>query len=438
MVRISVFGMGYVGCVSAACLARDGHPVVGVDVSEIKLAAIRAGHSPLGEPGLEEIIHAAVESGTLRVTTDVREAVLSTDLSLICVGTPSLPTGGLDLSYVERVCEQIGAVLPEKEPGHVVCVRSTMLPGSLSNVVRPTLERTSGRKDGEHFHVAMNPEFLREGSAIQDFDNPPKIVLGTRSARAEALLREIYARYTQPPLFVPPPEVAEMVKYADNCWHAIKITFGNEIGVICRQAGVDSHRVMEIFVADRQLNISPGYLKPGFAFGGSCLPKDLKALTHWARHQDLDVPLLQSANVSNGVQIAGVAQRILDTGARRIGWYGLSFKPNTDDLRESPHVRCIESLLGRGVKIRILDDFIQLDRLTGANKEFIDHRIPHLKGLLVTSFEELEREADLLVIGHRTPAVVAWAAQRTPGVPVLDLARVEGLMGQPGYQGISW
>ena len=437
MVKVSVFGMGYVGCVSAACLARDGHRVVGVDVSPIKLQAIRDGHSPLGEPGLEDLIRAAVATGTLTVTSDAVEAVQQTDLSLICVGTPSRHNGSLDLSYIERVCEQIGEALALKEPGHVVCVRSTMLPGSLQSVVRPTLERASGKKDGDHFHIAMNPEFLREGTAIRDFDHPPKIVIGTRSPRAESLLRAIYASYSAP-LFVPAPEVAELVKYADNCWHAVKIAFGNEIGEVARQAGVDSHKVMEIFVADQQLNISPTYLKPGFAFGGSCLPKDLRALTYYARHNDVDVPLLQSVLTSNSTQIEAVFHRILDTGARKVGYYGLSFKPNTDDLRESPHVRLIERLLGKGIDVRIFDDYIQVDRLTGANKEYIDAHIPHLVGLLVDGFESLEAFADLLVVAHRTPTAERWASTRTSTLPILDLARVPALIGQDGVTGISW
>lgn len=437
MVRVSVFGMGYVGCVSAACLARDGHQVTGVDVSPVKLQAIRDGHSPLGEPGLEEIIHEAVLAGRLQVTTSAEEAVASTDLSLVCVGTPSRPNGSLDLSYIERVCQQIGQALADKEPGHVVCIRSTMLPGSLDTVVRPTLEKASGRKEGQDFHLAMNPEFLREGSAIKDFDHPPKIVLGTRSARAEALLREIYAPYDAP-LFVPAPEVAELVKYADNCWHATKITFGNEIGAIARQAGVDSHKVMDIFLADQQLNISPVYLRPGFAFGGSCLPKDLRALTWYARHADVDVPLLQNVLASNTSQIENLLDRILDTGARKVGYYGLSFKPNTDDLRESPHVRLIEHLVGKGIEVRIFDDYIQLDRLTGANKMYIDAHIPHLVGLLATSFEALESFADLLVVAHRTPTAERWAATRNPTVPVLDIARVPALVGQPGVTGLYW
>ncbi len=437
MVRVSVFGMGYVGCVSAACLARDGHPVTGVDVSAVKLDALRRGESPIGEPGLDALIRGAVDAGLLKVTEDISEAVNSTDLALICVGTPSNRLGGLDLSYVVRVCEQIGAALRDRAPGFVVCVRSTMLPGSLATVVKPALERASGLREGEHFHIAMNPEFLREGTAIRDYDDPPKIVLGTRAPAAEAVLRDIYSRL-KAQVFVVPPEVAEMVKYADNTWHATKVAFGNEIGEVCRSAGVDSHQVMEIFLSDRHLNISPYYLRPGFAFGGSCLPKDLRALTYHARHQDLDLPLLSGVLQSNERQIESVTRRVLDSGARKVGLYGLAFKPNTDDLRESPFVALAERLIGKGVQLRIYDEYIQPERLTGANRQYIEALIPHFMGLLVQGFDALESWADYIVVGHRTPASERWAATREPRVPVLDLARVPGLLGQPGVRGASW
>ncbi len=437
MVRVSVFGMGYVGCVSAACLARDGHPVVGVDVSAVKLDALSRGESPIGEPGLDALIHDAVANGLLSVTQSVSAAVQGTDLALVCVGTPSNRLGGLDLSYVVRVCEQIGEALRERAPGFVVCIRSTMLPGSLATVVKPALERGSGMREGEHFHIAMNPEFLREGTAIRDYDDPPKIVLGTRAPAAEAVLRDIYSRL-KAQVFVVPPEVAEMVKYADNTWHATKVAFGNEIGEVCRGAGVDSHQVMEIFLADRHLNISPYYLRPGFAFGGSCLPKDLRALTYHGRHQDIDLPLLSGVLASNERIIDGMARRVLDSGARKVGMYGLAFKPNTDDLRESPFVTLAERLIGKGVQLRIYDEYIQPEKLTGANRQYIEAMIPHFMGLLVQGFAPLEAWADLIIVGHRTPNSDAWAATRDPRVPVLDLARVPGLLGQPGVRGASW
>ncbi len=437
MARVSIFGMGYVGCVSAACLARDGHDVIGVDVVPVKLQAIREGRSPLGEPGLDELVAAGVASGHLRVTDSAAEAVCATDVSLLCVGTPSRPNGSLDMGHLERVAEQIGSALRQRGPGHVVCVRSTMLPGSLDNVVKAALERASGFADGTHFHVASNPEFLREGSAIKDYDKPPKVVIGARSEHAANMLRSLYA-HIEAPVFVVRPEVAELVKCVDNTWHALKIAFANEVGEVCRQAGLDSHELIEIFLADRQLNVSPAYLKPGFAFGGSCLPKDVRAINYYARHHDLDVPILQHVLPSNVAMIERVFQRILQSGARKVGLYGLSFKPNTDDLRESPQVRLVEMLVGKGIEVRILDEYIQPDKLTGANKQYIDEHVPHVMGLLVDGFEALESFSEIIVVAHRTPAVEAWAARRDPRIPVLDIARVPGLARTPGVSGASW
>ena len=437
MARVSIFGMGYVGCVSAACLARDGHDVIGVDIAPVKLQAIREGRSPLGEPGLDDLVAAGVAAGRLRVTDSAAEAVCATDISLLCVGTPSRPNGSLDMGHLERVSEQIGAALRQRGPGHVVCVRSTMLPGSLDGIVKAALERASGFADGTHFHVASNPEFLREGSAIRDYDKPPKVVIGARSEHAANMLRALYA-HIEAPVFVVRPEVAELVKCVDNTWHALKIAFANEVGEVCRQAGLDSHELIEIFLADRQLNVSPAYLRPGFAFGGSCLPKDVRAINYYARHHDLDVPILQHVLPSNVAMIERVFQRILQCGARKVGLYGLSFKPNTDDLRESPQVRLVEMLVGKGIEVRILDEYIQPDRLTGANKQYIDEHVPHMLGMLVDGFDALESFSEIIVVAHRTPAVEAWAARRNARVPVLDLARVPGLARTAGVSGASW
>ncbi len=437
MARISIFGMGYVGCVSAACLARDGHDVIGVDVSATKLDALRNGRSPVGEPGMDRLVAEAVAAGRLRVDADVRRAIRETDLSLICVGTPSRANGSLDLRHVESVAEEIGAALAQRPAGHVVCVRSTMLPGTLDNIVRPALERGCGMPEGGHFHLAVNPEFLREGSAIKDYDHPPKIVIGARSAAASKMIREIYGGL-EAAVFVVAPEIAELVKCVDNTWHATKIAFANEVGELCREAGVDSHALIEIFLADRQLNVSPAYLKPGFAFGGSCLPKDVRALTHFARQHDLELPLIQNVLPSNNQIIDRILQRILARRARRIALYGLSFKPNTDDLRESPLVRLVEMLIGKGIEIKILDEYIQIEKLTGANKQYIGQHIPHFVKLLVEDFNTLTADVDLLVIGHRTPEIEGWTARRDPQLAVLDLARIPGLINAPGVEGISW
>lgn len=437
MAKISVFGMGYVGCVSAACLARDGHEVIGVDVAPVKLEAIRRGQAPVLEPGLNELIRDAVRGRWLEVTENAEAAVLASDLSLVCVGTPSHRNGSLDRSYLLRVVQQIGAAVAGKKPGHVIAIRSTMLPGTMEESLYPALERSSGGKDGAAFHLACNPEFLREGSAIPDYDNPPKIVIGTRSPPAAEVIARLY-RHLDAPLFVVRPEVAELVKCVDNTWHALKIAFANEIGEVCRSVGADSHELMDIFLADTHLNISRAYLRPGFAFGGSCLPKDVRALSYVARHQDLEVPLLQSILPSNNLVIERVFHRILRTGLRRIGIYGLSFKADTDDLRESPMVRLVELLLGKGIEVRILDDFIKPELLTGANRQYINAHIPHLLDLLVRSFAELESFAHLIVIGHCTPASEWWARTRDPRLPVLDLVRMEELLGQAGVMGVSW
>lgn len=436
-ISISVLGMGYVGCVSAACLARDGHNIIGVDISDVKLKAISSGKSPIHEPGLDELIRDAVKHGRLDVTHDVEEAVAKTDLSLVCVGTPSHANGGLDLRYVERVCQEIGHALKKRAPGHVVVIRSTMLPGTMANVVRPTLEKASGQTDGAHFSTAINPEFLREGTAIADYDHPPKIVIGTDTDRPAEMLRLIYGKLDAP-LIVTSTKVAEMVKYADNAWHALKIAFANEIGEIAKRAGVDSHAVMDIFVQDKQLNISPVYLRPGFAFGGSCLPKDLRALIYFGRHNDLDLPLLNSALDSNEARIDSLVQRVLSSGARKVGLYGLSFKRNTDDLRESPFVIVAERLIGKGIEVRIFDENIQIDRLTGANKEYIDHHIPHLISLTAPNISWFNNFAELVIIGHRSSLASDWVNGRDNSVKVIDLARLPNVTNRENYEGVSW
>ncbi len=435
--RISVIGLGYVGCVSAACLARDGHKVIGVDISPLKVDAINNGESPISEPGLSGLIRENVASGQLSATGDIDQAISETDVSLICVGTPSSPNGSLSYEYVTRVCEEIGDTLRNKPAGHVIVIRSTMLPGSLGNIVIPALEQTSGLRENEHFYLAFNPEFLRESTAISDYDKPPKIVIGSRSDQATQALTDIYG-HLDAPLIVTSPEVAEMVKYSDNTWHAVKIAFGNEIGEICRHIGVDSHAVMDIFLQDTHLNISPYYLWPGFAFGGSCLPKDLRALTYFGRHNDLQLPLLQSVIPSNEERIEGVFQRVLASGARRVGIYGLSFKRNTDDLRESPYVSLVEKMLGKGLEVRIYDENIQPERLTGANKQYIDTHIPHLVRLLVDDFSAFDDYAEMVITCHSSEAASEWVRNRSSGIRVLDLARLRGITGMENYEGISW
>lgn len=435
---VTVLGMGYVGCVSAACLAESGHDVIGVDVSEIKLRALTEGRPPVQEPGLAELISQATASGRLRVTTNVAEAVRTSDISLICVGTPSQPHGGIDLSHVQHVCRQIGEGLATREAGHVVVLRSTVVPGTTEDLLIPLIEKASGKKAGSHFHAAFNPEFLRESSAVSDFRRPPMIVVGSTMPAAADAVRRMYGNIQDAPFMVVAPRVAEMVKYTCNVWHALKIAFANEIGEVCRSAGMDSHSLINIFLQDNQLNVSKAYLRPGFAFGGSCLPKDLKALMHFAKHRDLSLPVLSHVLESNGQQVERVVQRILATGARRIGLCGLSFKPSTDDLRESPFVTLAEALIGKGIELRIYDEHIQVDQLTGANREYMQKHLPHLVRLLVPSLKDFDSFAETVVIGHRLPAVEAWAIHRPPHIAILDLARVERLLGTPHYEGISW
>lgn len=435
--RISIFGLGYVGCVSAACFAKQGHDVVGVDVNAAKRDILAAGRSPVVEKDLDALIAEGVASGRLRTASAAAEAVAATDVSLVCVGTPSRANASLDLDYVARVCEEIGRALQSKQASHVVCVRSTMLPGSTETIVIPALERGFGSTLPARVDVAVNPEFLREGSAVQDFFQPPKTVVGASNESAAATIVGLYAGI-EAPVFKTSIRVAETVKYVDNVFHATKITFANEIGTVCKTAGVDSHEVMRIFAADTKLNISPAYLKPGFAFGGSCLPKDVRALVYYARAHDLNLPLLSSLIPSNDVQIDRAANMIFALGKVKLGFLGMSFKPGTDDLRESPLVRLIEVCLGKGYEMRIYDRSVSLARLVGANKAYIEKEIPHISRLLSNDIAEVVAYADAIVVGHRSPEfaeAVRGATEKT----VVDLARVfDQVPDDPRYLGFNW
>ncbi len=411
--------------------------MIGVDIAQSKLDDIRSGRSPLSEPGLDEIIKETVTNGKLTVSDDASTAVANADLSLICVGTPSRENGSLMTVYLERVCEQIGKSLQQAASNHVVCVRSTMLPGTLRNTIIPALESSSGMVAGKDFHVAVNPEFLREGSAISDFDHPPKIVIGTDSDYAAEVIGKINIGIDAP-LFQIASDVAELVKCVDNAWHATKITFGNEVGQLCRIANVDSHALIDVFLSDTQLNISRAYLRPGFAFGGSCLPKDLRALNYFARHADIDLPVFQNVLASNSLQIESVASRLLAAGKRKVSMFGLSFKAGTDDLRESPLVRLAEILIGKGCDLKIYDPNIDPNEFMGANKEYIETHIPHLGRLLVSEPGDLLIESDYLVIGHNTDEVVAWSKDIPGDIEVLDLACVPGFSDIPNASGLYW
>ncbi|HEU4930285.1 MAG TPA: nucleotide sugar dehydrogenase [Candidatus Krumholzibacteria bacterium] len=436
--RISIFGLGYVGCVSAACFAKNGHSVIGVDVNAAKRDILAAGRSPVVEKDLDELIAAAVSNGTLRTAASAAEAVAGSDVSLICVGTPSRPNASLDLDYVARVCEEIGHALRTKQEPHVVCVRSTMLPGSTDGVVFPALTRAFGGALPARVEVAVNPEFLREGSAVADFFSPPKTVVGSTRPHTAQTVVDLYAGI-EAPVFMTSIRVAETVKYVDNVFHATKISFANEIGTVCKSAGVDSHEVMRIFASDTKLNISPAYLKPGFAFGGSCLPKDVRALVYYGRSHDLNLPLLSSLLPSNDVQIDRAANMIFALGKKRLGFLGMSFKPGTDDLRESPLVRLIEICIGKGYEIKIYDHSVSLARLVGANKAYIEKEIPHVSRLLSTDLNDVMGFADVLVVGHRSPEFADAARQALASKVVFDLARVfDTPPDNAGYVGFNW
>ncbi len=420
MSRISVFGLGYVGTVCSACLAKEGHRIIAVDINTAKVDIVRSGRSPIVEKDLEQLIAEGVESGTLLATTDSREAVLNSDLSFICVGSPSNGNGSLDRSYIERVSRDIGLALRAKNRYHVVVVRSTVLPGTVGHTVIPTLEQTSHKKAGVDFGVAMNPEFMRESDSVYDFYSPPKTVIGALNASDADAIGELFEGLSAP-LIKTSIEIAEMVKYVDNAFHALKVVFANEIGNICDALRIDSHLVMSIFCMDTKLNISPYYLKPGFAFGGSCLPKDVRALTYEAKRLDVNTPVLNAILPSNRHQIALGLQRIMSLQRKKIGILGLSFKAGTDDIRESPLVELTEALIGKGYDVRIYDRSISLARLCGGNKEYVERRIPHIARLMVPSLDEIVRHAEVIVIGNKAPEFNDLVDLLRPGQDIVDL-----------------
>lgn len=435
--KISIFGLGYVGTVSAGCLATDGHSVIGVDPNKTKVELINQGVSPIVEKDIGEMIAAAVKNNLLRATLDVREAVMNSDISLVCVGTPSQLNGNLDLSHVRKVCEQIGAALKEKSAFHVVVARSTMLPGSMRTVVIPALETYSGKKAGVDFGVCNNPEFLREGTAVFDYYNPPKTVIGETDNKAGELLMQLYAKMSAP-LIRTEVETAEMVKYADNTWHAVKVAFANEIGNLCKAEGIDGHKVMEIFCQDTKLNLSPYYMKPGFAFGGSCLPKDVRALMYKGKSLDMDLPLINAILPSNQRQIEQGIKMIVEKGNKKIGILGFSFKAGTDDLRESPLVEVIEYLIGKGYELKLYDKNVNLAALTGANQDYILNHIPHISKLMASSLDEVLKFAQTIVIGNGAAEFRNVPDEIKPEQVVVDLVRIVPKLSGERYDGICW
>ncbi len=432
-VKISVFGMGYVGTVSAACLAKLGHDVIGVDVQVHKVEAIQAGKCLLIEPDLEAMVSEAVKAGKLSATTDVTDAVTKSDLSLVCVGTPSEPNGAINLAHVRGVCQEIGQAIASHPGRHVVVIRSTTMPGAVSRELIPVIEQASGRSCGKDFGVCTNPEFLREASAVQDFFHPPMIVLGQASDADGDVMERLY-HGVDAPVFRCDLDEAMMVKYACNAYHATKVTFGNEIGMLCNLLGLDSHRVMDIFRQDKQLNISARYLMPGFAFGGSCLPKDVRALIALGREHYVSVPMFEALMASNAYQIDRAVKQILATGKKRIGVLGLSFKDNTDDLRESPAVEVVERLLGKGCDIAIHDKDVRISQIFGSNLSEIESRLPHVAKLMRGTLEEVLDHADVLLLTKGSKAYKDLPGRLRQDQVVIDLVRLFALGKMPPQQ----
>lgn len=436
--KVSVFGMGYVGAVSIACMANDKHSVVGVDINRQKIDLINSGKSPIIEAGLEDLLQAGVRDGLVSATDDVHAAIAQTDLSLICVGTPSQLNGSLDLKYVRGVCEEIGAALKGKSDFHVVVARSTMLPGSVSSVVVPTLEMASGKTAGVDFGVCINPEFLREGTAVHDYRNPPKTVIGEMDSRSGDLLAQLYSDLDAP-LIRTDIDTAEMVKYTDNVWHALKVSFANEIGNLCKEIGIDGHEVMDIFCQDTKLNLSPYYMKPGFAFGGSCLPKDVRALNYKAKSLDLDLPIISSIMRNNELQVNRGLDMIVRKGNRRVSILGFSFKAGTDDLRESPIVEVIERLLGKGYDLKLYDKNVNLAKLFGANRDYILNAIPHISKLMVSDLDAALEHGETIVIGNNDAEFHSILDNLDQAKVIVDLVRISEQRSQDErYDGICW
>lgn len=436
-VTVSVFGLGYVGCVSAACLAGEGHTVFGVDVAKSKVDQIAAGNSTIVEEGIAELVSSVVASGHLRATSNVRQAVLATDISLVCVGTPSRPNGSIDLQYVLRVSQQIGEALREKGKWHTIVIRSTVMPGTIDTQVIPAIEAASSLRHGEHFAVCSNPEFLREGTSIKDFRDPPFTIVGAMTTEHAAPVLTLY-RGVGAASHVVPLRVAEMVKYACNCFHGLKVGFANEIGNLCKALSIDSHEVMRLFCEDKKLNISTAYLKPGFAFGGSCLPKDLRAVTHRGRVEDVAMPILEAVLDSNRRQIERAFHMVIGAGSRRVGILGLAFKPGTDDLRESPVVTLVEMLVGKGCNVLIHDSDVTRANIIGANREYVEKEIPHLWTLMRSATDDIIAGSDVVVIGNSSKEY-RELGDRLNGRIVIDLARaLAGRTSSGSYRGLCW
>ena len=437
---ISVFGLGYVGSVSAACFASMGHRVIGVDVNPAKVEMMESGKSPIVEASMNELVAEGNRSCRLHATVDSNAAVLESDVSFVCVGTPSLRNGKLDLSHIEMVAREIGNALKQKNSGHTFVLRSTVLPGTTESIVLPILEQASGKRAGSDFTVAYNPEFMREGSAVADFLQPPYTILGAQDPSHLAPLRELY-KPTPGQIFETSVAVAEMVKYLSNAFHAVKVTFANEVGTLCKNLGVDAQAVTEIFTSDTRLNISPAYLSPGFAFGGSCLPKDVRALTYRAKELDLKLPMLESLLPSNSEHVERALEAVMRTNKRKIAQLGLSFKAGTDDLRESPQVLLVKRLLGEGYELKVWDKDVSLGRLAGSNRQYIEEVIPHIGSLLSADLEDVLKWAEVVIIGNKSAKKDELTKHLRQDQVVIDLVNLDKKLRSDGtcsYQGICW
>lgn len=437
--NISIFGLGYVGSVSSACLANRGYHVIGVDTNQMKVDMINAGKAVIVEPGLADLTAQVVGSGHLRATLDIVDAILHSSLSYICVGTPSKKDNSLDLQYIERICEDIGRALKEKQEHHIIVCRSTMFPGSIRNVVIPILEKYSDKQEGQEFSVCINPEFMKEGTAIQDFYEPPKNVVGTSDPSVREVLSQINLTCTNMPTIFLDIEEAELLKYVNNIWHALKVGFANEIGNVCKSLNIDSHLIMDVFCKDTKLNISSHYLKPGFAFGGSCLPKDLRAFLYESQILNLNLPIIGSVLPSNRTQIDTALNMVVEQGNKKVGVLGFCFKANTDDLRESPIVELIERLIGKGYELTLFDKNLSDSKLYGANRDYLLNHIPHISDLMVDSIDELLARSQTIIIGNKAHEFESVLDTLAPDQCVVDLVRIRTAFPKTEqYSGICW
>jgi GDP-mannose 6-dehydrogenase len=437
---ISIFGLGYVGTVTAACLAHQGNRVTGVDLSAAKVEALGSGRSPIVEPGVAELIAESQAASRLQATTSSEKAVLETEVSFLCVGTPSMRNGKLDLGHIAPVCQEIGVALRNKKSFHLVVLRSTVLPGTAETIVVPTLEKASGKKMGQDFGVCVNPEFMREGTAVADFLEPSITIIGAADPAHSKILRDLYS-WVPGRVFETSFRSAEMAKYVCNAWHAVKVSFANEVGTLAKELHVDAEAVTEIFTADTKLNISASYLKPGFAFGGSCLPKDVRALNYRAKELDLVLPLFESILASNDAHLDRAVEMVLSTGKKNVAMLGLSFKAATDDLRESPQVQLVKRLIGEGCNFQIWDDNVSLGRLIGSNRQYIETVIPHIGSLLSSNLEQVLSQAEVVVIGTRGIDRTTLESHLRPAHFVIDLVNLEKSRrpaGSKSYEGLCW